>query len=222
MGSSDAMRAEPAQRLLWVLFMEKKPLWQFRSGTPHSPGSLPTAVWGQGHGTAMGTWHGCRNTAQPRGHSTDRCCPGTGAHHSAHTGGSGRARELRITAYTFLKNVWLAFSECYSKTARCTRSISQTVLHSWLLTQHALVFEVGANQCILANIRVRFGTKLLSHITGCMDWLQRVGTVEKCSLSWTLSMLCSGFCMNSKKSWISWIPLALFPTLIRHISFFWF
>lgn len=49
-----------------------------------------------------------------------------------------RPGNMRIIAYTFVKDFWLGFSERYGKTAYCTRRVLQTVLHSWILTQHEL------------------------------------------------------------------------------------
>lgn len=96
----------------------KKFLLYFRRKKPQSLPQPTAPLHPHGYGTAGGAM------AQPG------LSQALGAHLSTDTRGSDKARELRTTAYTFLKNFWLVFSECYSKTAYCTRSVLQAVLHS--------------------------------------------------------------------------------------------
>lgn len=96
---------------------------------------------------------------------------GTGEVH-ARPGNTG------IITCSFVKDVWLVFSECYGQTAFGAGWAAQPVTHGGTRTQRELAFRLGANRCVLAYIRVRFGTAQSSQITGSTDRLREVQMAE--------------------------------------------
>lgn len=66
----------------------------------------------------------------------------------------------------FVKDVWLVFSERYGQTTFGAGWAAQPVPHGGTRTQRELALRIGANQCVLAYIRVGFGTVQSSQITG--------------------------------------------------------